>query len=192
MPRVNARDLRSRFSALLGLQPGPRVDASFAVRTTAAAVLTLLVSSRLHLVNPIWAVVSAVVVIFPEVRGSVSSAAVRVVANLVGAGTGFAVSLLHLPPVPSLVLALPVAAILCRIAAIDLAARTASVAVAIVLLKDPFDVQVSSEARVGLVVLGCSIALAVTLLAAAAEWALARGRQGKPNERPNDTSGGSD
>jgi uncharacterized membrane protein YgaE (UPF0421/DUF939 family) len=196
MPRVNARDLRSRLSGLFGLQPGPRVDASFVARTTAAAVFTLLISARLHVVNPIWAVVSAVVVILPEVRASVSSAAIRVIANLVGAGTGFVVSLLHLAPVSSLLLALPVAAILCRVARIDPAARTASVAVAIVLLKDPFDVKVSSEARVGLVVLGCSIALAVTLLAAPVEWALARGRRGKPSEhppseRPDDGSGGS-
>jgi uncharacterized membrane protein YgaE (UPF0421/DUF939 family) len=174
MASMSGEDPRSRFATLLGIQPGARVGVSFAARTTCSAVVTLLLCERLHLLDPIWAVVSAVVVILPEVRASVSSAFLRVIANLVGAGVGLSVSFLGWPSLPSLALGLPVTALGCRITGIDAAARTASVALVIVLLKDPSDVRLSSEARVGLVVVGCSVALVVTVLSSAIEKALAR------------------
>src|SRR6185312_2650201 len=101
--------------------------------------------------------------ILPEVRASISSAALRVVANLTGAGTGVVIGLLGLPPLPSLAVGLPATALLCRLIAVDSAARTACVALVVVLLKDPLDVRVTSATRVRLVVLGCAVALAVTL-----------------------------
>jgi uncharacterized membrane protein YccC len=177
---VTAESIMSRIARSLGLQAGPQVGVSFAVRTTCAAVASLLLSECLHLAAPIWAVVSAVVVILPEVRASVSSAALRVVANLVGAGAGLAVSLLRLPPVPSLVLGLVAAAGLNRLLGVDAAARTASVAVVIVLLEDPYDVRVTSETRVALVVLGCMVALAVTVIVAGMEAGIARIAQRRP------------
>ncbi len=171
---MTAESIRSRIARVLGPQPGPQVGVSFAVRTTCAAVVSLLLSERLHIAMPIWAVVSAVVVIQPEVRASISSAALRVIANLVGAGTGLVVSLLGLALSPSLVLGLVAGAGLSRLLGVDGAARTASVAVVIVLLKDPYDVRVTSETRVALVVLGCVVALAVTVIAAAMEAGIAR------------------
>jgi uncharacterized membrane protein YgaE (UPF0421/DUF939 family) len=176
MAGMSGADLRARFTTLLGIQPGAPVGVSFAVRTTCSALVALLLCRRLHLVEPIWAVVSAVVVILPEVRGSVSSALLRVIANLVGAGIGLLVSLLGLPSLPSLALGLPATALACRVLGIDAAARTASVALVIVLLKDPLDVRLSSEARVGLVIVGCAVALVVTVLSAAMEKAIARRR----------------
>jgi uncharacterized membrane protein YgaE (UPF0421/DUF939 family) len=130
----------------------------------------------LHLAEPIWAVVSAVVVILPEVRGSMASASLRVIANLVGAGVGLLVSFLGWPSLPSLALGLPTTALSCRIIGVDTAARTASVALVIVLLKDPLGVRSSSEARVGLVMLGCAVALLVTALLSAIEKGIARAR----------------
>jgi uncharacterized membrane protein YccC len=161
--------LRARAARLLALPPGTRVGVSYALRTTCAAVASLCLSRLIHIANPIWAVVSSVVVILPEVQASVSSALLRVIANLVGAAAGLTISLLHLPAIPSLIAGLLTVALLCRLIGIDAAARTASVAVIIVLLKDPSGVRVSSESRVVLVMLGCGVALAVTVLAAQIE-----------------------
>ena len=171
---MTAVSIRSRIARSLGLEAGQRVGVSFAVRTTCAAVASLLLSERLHIATPIWAVVSAVVVIQPEVRASISSAALRVIANLVGAGAGMAVSLLGLPLSSSLVLGLLAGAGLSRLLGVDVAARTASVAVVIVLLKDPNDVGVTSETRVALVILGCMVALVTTVIVAGMEAGIAR------------------
>src|SRR5262249_48930613 len=115
---------------------------------------------------PIWAVVSAVVVILPEPHASVKSAALRVIANLVGASTGAALAAFHLPTTASLVVGLLLVAGLCRLLGIDAAARSASVALIIVSLRQSGGVWVSSETRVALVMLGCLTAFAVTLMAA--------------------------
>jgi uncharacterized membrane protein YgaE (UPF0421/DUF939 family) len=171
-----AEDPRSWLERRLGIDPGPRLGVSFVARTTGAAAATLLLCRWIGLDNPVWAVVSSVVVILPEVRASVSNAAVRVVANLAGAGTGLGISLIGLPSLPSLAVGLPATALLCRLLGIDPAARTACVALVIVLLKDPLDVRMSSETRVRLVVLGCAVALFVTVVASQIEEAVARRR----------------
>jgi uncharacterized membrane protein YgaE (UPF0421/DUF939 family) len=173
---MSADDPRSRLERLLGAPASPRVGPSFVVRTAGAALATLLLCQWLRLESPIWAVVSAVVVILPEVQASVSSAALRVVANLIGAGTGLLISQLGLPSLPSLPTGLLAAALACRIAGVDAAARTACVAVVIVLLKDPVHVRVSSEARVWLVVIGCAVALSVTVVVSQVEQAVGRRR----------------
>ena len=157
--------------------PLAHVGISYALRTTASAVLSLLVCKWLHIESPIWAVVSAVVVILPKVEGSVSSAALRVIANLVGATVGVIVGALGLSPVPSLIIGLLGVAGACRLLRIDDTARTASVAVVIVLLRMPGlpgTLLGSSETRVLLVMLGCNVALAVTILAAGIERKLRR------------------
>jgi uncharacterized membrane protein YgaE (UPF0421/DUF939 family) len=166
-------DLRARVNQLLGAEQGARVGVGFVVRTVAAALASLAIAARLPLSDPLWAVVSAVVVIMPEASGSIATAVQRVVANLVGAGLGMAVHALDLALLPSLVLGLVAAAGACRLLRIDAAARTASVALVIVTLHDPFDVRMTSEARLASVVLGCLVALAVTAIAAPIERALA-------------------
>jgi uncharacterized membrane protein YgaE (UPF0421/DUF939 family) len=168
------RGLKARISSLLGTESAPRVGFSYALRTTTAAVLSLAVCQLLRIENPIWAVVSSVVVILPEVHASVSSAALRVIANLVGATVGVAIAVLGLPAFPSLVIGLAAVVGACRLLGIDMAARTASVAVVIVLLRAPGAVLGSSEVRVLLVILGCGVALAVTIVAAGIERALSR------------------
>jgi hypothetical protein len=77
---------RTRFAEMLGART-MRIGPSYVARITVAAGACLAVARLLHIANPIWAVVSAVVVIFPEVKNSVSSAALRVVANFIGAAS---------------------------------------------------------------------------------------------------------
>jgi uncharacterized membrane protein YgaE (UPF0421/DUF939 family) len=194
---MSGESLRARAARLLALPPGTRVGVSYVLRTTCAAVASLWLSRALHIANPIWAVVSSVVVILPEVQASVSSALLRTIANLVGAAAGLAISFLHLPPTASLIAGLLTVALLCRLIGIDAAARTASVAVIIVLLKDPYGVRTSSESRVALVMLGCGVALAVTVLATQIERAIGflrgRGRRsytrdGEPKSDPTENA----
>jgi uncharacterized membrane protein YgaE (UPF0421/DUF939 family) len=157
------------MATLRGPESGRRIGPSYALRTMFAAVISLVVSRWLHIGTPIWAVVSAVVVIVPEHHASVANAALRVVANLVGAGIGLAVGIVGLPSIPSLLIGLPIVAGLCRLFGLDAAVRSASVSVIIVLLRDPHGVLGSSESRVVQVLLGCLIALAISIVAARIE-----------------------
>jgi hypothetical protein len=162
------RARRDALSARLNAQSSGRIGWSYALRTLAAAMLALLLGRLLHLESSLWAVVSAVVVILPSHDASVTSAVLRVIANLVGAGVGVALSGLHLPAPVALAIGILLVAGLCRVLAIDAAARSGSVALVIVLVR-PGSVVSSSEVRVAQVVLGCMVALAVTIVAARIE-----------------------
>jgi uncharacterized membrane protein YccC len=168
------RTLKDRLPELLRAPSEPRVGLGYALRTTTAAVLSVLLCRQLGIENPIWAVVSSVVVILPEVHASVSSAALRVIANLVGVTVGVAIDVCALPTIPSLILGLLAVAGACRLLRIDATARTAGVAVVIVLLRMPGAALGSSETRVVLVLLGCIIGLVVTIVAARIERAFSQ------------------
>jgi uncharacterized membrane protein YgaE (UPF0421/DUF939 family) len=163
-------DFRRRLGELLAAQPSPPIGLSYAIRTASAGALALLSHRLLGSQAGIWAVVSAVVVIQPDHRASVAAAALRVVANIVGAGVGLLVGeLLGAHQIVALVVGLLIVAFLCRKLRLDAAARTASVSLAIVLLKDPTGVLGSSETRLIGVVAGCAVALVVTMAAAQIE-----------------------
>jgi hypothetical protein len=66
----------------------------------------------------------------------------------------------------ALLVGLVAVALACRLAGLDGAVRSAGVALVIVLLRDEHETLGSSETRVLLVMLGCVIALAVTLCGA--------------------------
>lgn len=159
---------RERFADSLGARTG-RIGTSYVVRTTMAATASLELARAFHIANPIWAVVSAVVVILPEIKGSVASAGLRVVANLIGAGIGVAIAQVDLPMIAAMIAGLIAVAAACRWLALDGAARSAGVALMIVLMRDERGVLGSSETRVVLVMLGCATALVVTLVVAGAE-----------------------
>jgi uncharacterized membrane protein YgaE (UPF0421/DUF939 family) len=158
----------------LGATTETHIGISYVVRTTVSATAALELARALGIASPIWAVVSAVVVILPELSASIANALLRVVANLLGAGIGVAIAQLDLPLLPALVGGLAVVAACCRLLAIDAAARSAGVALVIVLLRDPTGVLGSSETRVLLVMLGCLVALVVTIAVAWCEPRLGR------------------
>jgi uncharacterized membrane protein YccC len=165
------RALRDRASAALGARASGVIGPSYALRTTAAAIASLLAARALGVANPIWAIVSSVVVILPGHGASVASAALRVIANLVGAAVGIGIAAIGMPPLPSIAIGLLLVAVLCRLLAIDGAARSASVSLLIVLSRPPGSVVDVSEIRVLQVLLGCAVAFVVTLVAAAIERA---------------------
>ena len=154
---------------MLGAQAAARIGISYLIRVTLAGIAALLVTRALDVAAPIWAVVSAIVVIMPEVTTSIATAGLRVVANLIGAGVGVAIAAMALPTIPSLALGFVAVAGCCRLLGLDAAARSACVALVIVLLRDGSAVLGSSETRVMLVMLGCGVALVVTVVVAQAE-----------------------
>jgi uncharacterized membrane protein YgaE (UPF0421/DUF939 family) len=170
---VTTETWRDRLGRHLNAQASGRIGISYLARVTISAVASLLVSRALAIANPIWAVVSAVVVILPDANASVASAGLRVVANLIGAGVGAAIAAATLPPIAALVVGLCVVAGACRWLGVDAAARSAGVALIIVLLRD----DTNALTRVGLVMLGCTVALVVTIAVAQVERVVGGWRQ---------------
>ena len=179
---MQSENWRARLARALGAQAGTRIGPSYVLRTTLSAAASLELSRLLHIANPIWAVVSSVVVILPELRASVASAGLRVVANLIGAGIGIGIALLALPAMPSLVVGVVAVGVVCHLIGLDAAARSGNVALIIVLLRDPSHRGVidSSETRVLLVLIGCAVALLVTIVAAQAERVVEKYRRAVP------------
>ena len=166
---TRARVVRNGVSQTLGGQSAERVGIRYAIRTTSAALASFSVCRALHIANPIWAIVSSVVVLLPSHRASVRTAGLRVIANMVGAGVGVAIAAIGLSMIPALVVGLFGVVGLCRLLAIDTATRSANVALVIVSLKEPGSVLGSSEIRILQVMLGCAIAFLVSLIAARIE-----------------------
>jgi uncharacterized membrane protein YgaE (UPF0421/DUF939 family) len=159
-------DFRRRLVELLVAQRGPPIGLSYALRTASAGCISLLAYPLLGAQAGIWAVVSAVVVTQPDTRGSVAAAALRMVANILGAGVGLLVSeLLGAQQLVALAAGLLIVAFVCHTLRLDATARTASASLAIVLLKDPSGVLGSSGTRVLGVVAGCAVAFIVTVVA---------------------------
>jgi uncharacterized membrane protein YgaE (UPF0421/DUF939 family) len=163
-------DFRRRLGELLAAQRGPPIGLSYALRTVSAGCITLLAYPLLGAQAGIWAVVTAVVVIQPDIRASVAAAALRMVANIMGAGVGLVVGeFLGAQEVVALAVGLLIVAFVCRTLRLDAAARNASASLAVVLVRDPTGVLGSSETRVLGVLTGCAVAFIVTVAAAQLE-----------------------
>ena len=169
MDRAGVLRVRDAFSRLLGGRAAGEIGWSYVLRTLAAALLTLSACRLLGISQPVWALVSAVVVIMPTESASIASAVLCALANLVGAGAGVALASLGLPELAEIVIGLPLVAGISHLLGVDAAARTASVALLIVVARDPLAVADSSRMRVTQVLLGCAVALAVSAAAAAIE-----------------------
>jgi uncharacterized membrane protein YgaE (UPF0421/DUF939 family) len=156
-------DWRTRLARRIGAASETHIGPGYVVRTTVSATASLELARALGIAHPIWAVVSSIVVIVPELKASIANALMRVVANLLGAGIGVGIAALDLPLVPGLVAGLIAVAVCCRLLTIDAASRSAGVALVIVLLRDTTGVLGSSETRVALVMLGCVVSLVVTV-----------------------------
>jgi len=181
---VDATNWRARLAELLGSPAGARIDTTYVLCTTLAATTALLVTRALEIANPIWAVVSSIVVILPGVKSALASASLRVLANGIGAGIGVGIAALYLPMVASLALGLVAVAAACRALGLDAAARSGGVALVIVLLRPEHGALGSSETRVLHVALGCGVALAVTLVVTQVEHLARRARAARLARAP--------
>jgi uncharacterized membrane protein YgaE (UPF0421/DUF939 family) len=118
--------------------------------------------------SALWAVVSAILVVQPAMEQSISTSAVRIVANTIGGLAGIFVAFFLGDGIGQFLLALLLAVLICEIFKLDLALRTACVSVAVIMLRsDVGRVATTSWERLFGVVIGCLTALCVQLLAEA-------------------------
>jgi uncharacterized membrane protein YgaE (UPF0421/DUF939 family) len=111
----------------------------------------------------LWAAVSAILVLQPGVRQSLAASVVRVLANLLGAGTGVLVSLAYPHGLTAVCLALALVIILCELLRLDLGLRSACASLLIVTLSPDPEVLHRGVERAVAVSVGCAIALLLQL-----------------------------
>jgi uncharacterized membrane protein YgaE (UPF0421/DUF939 family) len=116
--------------------------------------------------SPLWAVVSAILVVQPAMEQSISTSAVRIAANTVGGLSGIVVGIFLGDGIWQFLLALVLVVIICEIFKLDLALRTACVSVAVIMLRSESGrVAATSWQRLFGVFIGCVTALIVQILA---------------------------
>lgn len=113
-----------------------------------------------------WALLSIVLVISPEGKDSKRLSMERVKANLIGAFSGFLPIYLPLGTYYKVLAGITLAAILCRLFNLLTVARTAVVAIIIILIEKPNDGLMAPVDRFLSVLAGCLIGLLITLITA--------------------------
>lgn len=115
-----------------------------------------------------WAAVSAILVLQPGVHKSLAASFVRVLANLIGVGTGVIVSMVFPHGPAAVAVSLVVVVLLCELLRLDLGLRSACASLLIVTLSPDPALLHRGEQRAVAVMVGCGIAL---LLQLALYWA---------------------
>jgi uncharacterized membrane protein YccC len=112
-----------------------------------------------------WSLVSVLLVLAPDHLDSIKLPLDRIKANLAGGMVGLACFFLPLPPLAALCIGVPVTILVCYLLGFGNAARSALAAIIIVFIQEneSGNWQIAME-RMGAVVLGCLVALALTLL----------------------------
>ncbi|HEX8324201.1 MAG TPA: FUSC family protein [Tepidisphaeraceae bacterium] len=112
-----------------------------------------------------WAIISAILVLYPGITQSLSAALLRIAANLLGSAIGFAIGYAIGTGTGEMILALVVTIFVGEILRMDLALRTACVATVIVMSANDHNLTLSVVERVTAVLVGCAAALLVQLAA---------------------------
>ena len=112
-----------------------------------------------------WAIVSAVLVLYPGITQSLAAALLRIAANLLGSGIGFLVGYFVGTDTPELILALIGTIVAGELLRMDLALRTACVAAVIVMSANEHHVGTSVVERLISVAVGCAAALVIQVAA---------------------------
>ncbi len=117
-----------------------------------------------------WSIVSVLLVLAPEPRDSVNLSLTRIWANAIGAAVGLVFYLAPLPTLLALCLGVVATILICHALALGHASRTALAALVIVFIQqsESSNWTIALE-RVGSVLLGCLVALALTLTFQAVE-----------------------
>ncbi len=137
-----------------------------ALRTTVSAGVALALAEALHLGQPTWAVISAIVVARASRGGAVKSGRDRIIGTLVGAVVGVLLALGRPMGVPELALIVIGVAVLAFAAALNRSFIAAPIALVIVLSNDPSGQSsiVTALHRLTEVGLGAVIAILVALV----------------------------
>jgi len=161
------------FRSFLRLVQSPRrIDrvsaVTAAVYATQAVICTFLVMyvyERFQLGGSMWAVVSAVLVLQPDLKRSYGASATRFVANLIGALTGAVVDKVHGHGLVDVMVALVLVVAFCELLRLDQGLCSACASTAIVMMSvNGAVVAHATERRVLSVLIGCSVALVVRIL----------------------------
>lgn len=117
-----------------------------------------------------WSIVSVLLVLAPEDKDSVHFSITRIWANSIGAAVGLAFFLIPISTMFALCLAVVVTISVCHYLALGNASRSALAALVIVFIQqnEASDWTIALK-RVGSVLVGCLVALALTLVFKAAE-----------------------
>jgi uncharacterized membrane protein YgaE (UPF0421/DUF939 family) len=159
----------------------------YAAQAVAATLLIFAAYRWAGKTGGVWAAVSAVLVLQPGFRRSLAASAIRVIANLLGAGVGIAAGLEFADRAVSVCVALVVIILACEIAKLDAGVRSACASVLIVSMGSGTLYERGME-RATAVAIGCGTALALQLMTQpVAQYfrrgvALAGGRDGTGGE----------
>ncbi|MGN6507184.1 MAG: FUSC family protein [Tepidisphaeraceae bacterium] len=102
-----------------------------------------------------WAIVSAVLILYPGITQSFSAALLRIAANLLGSIIGFGIGYFFGTNIPEVILALVVVVFVGELLRMDLALRTACVAAVIVMTANDHNIRLSTIERLTAVCAGC-------------------------------------
>jgi uncharacterized membrane protein YgaE (UPF0421/DUF939 family) len=135
---------------------------AYAAQAAIAATLVIVLYRWMGSGSAMWAAVSAVLVLQPRFRRSLAASAIRVIANLLGAGVGVLVSLAVPQQILAEAIALIVIVLLCEVARLDTGVRSACASVLIVTMAPGSLVERAIE-RASAVCIGCAVALVLQL-----------------------------
>jgi len=136
----------------------------YTCKAAVAATLAILLCELFNLPWPVWAAVSALIVIQPSLHPSLRASVVRVVANLIAAVVGSALHALIGIQLVDLVLGIMAVGMICHHTKLDDGLRAGYAAVAIVTLAMPDNTFEGAVYRVVAVVLGCLCAVLVNVV----------------------------
>jgi len=136
---------------------------AYAAQAVVATVLVILLYRWLGKGSAMWAAVSAVLVLQPRFHRSLAASAIRVIANLLGAGIGVAVSLAVPQRIVAVGISLTLIVIACELLRLDAGVRSACASVLIVTMA-PGSLVERGEERAVAVCIGCGVALALQVV----------------------------
>ena len=119
---------------------------AYEFRLVCAALIAGLLARWAHL-SMLWAIISAILVLQPDVRATQHNTRIRFIATLIGAAASVGVVALGLHGVPAFAVALVVTCSICAAAGIEEGLRPACVATAVLLIRSDAPATQAEELR---------------------------------------------
>ena len=131
----------------------------------AGALLVFLIAHLLHYADYIWCLISVMLVLSPDGTDAVSLAMSRIKANLVGAGAGLLMLVVHAPTVVMVSGGIAITVAVCTLLKLEASTRSALAATIIVTLHEAGrHVWDTALERIVAVLAGCLLGLVVTFI----------------------------
>jgi uncharacterized membrane protein YgaE (UPF0421/DUF939 family) len=163
MSRVN-RVLNLMLADPRPVTQGLRFATMYASQAVVCCAVLWVAFSLAHAPAVSWAMISAILVLQPQLRQSLSVAATRIAANLVGAGVGLAIGSTLGEGIGQVLLGVAITSVACGLMRLDLGLRTACVATVIVMNVRDGPLVISGAERAVAVTTGCAVAVALQLV----------------------------